>query len=138
MENKVRIQDDLYEHVNGEWLATAVIPADRPTTGGFSTLAQEVEELMMGDFRAFRSGEKTTDIKEMEDAIRLYCKVMDTERRNKDGIAPALPLLHEIASIKTVEDLNKKAKDLVFSGVDLPFECGVDADMADATRNCSS
>lgn len=136
MENKVRIQDDLYEHVNGEWLATAVIPADRPTTGGFSTLAQEVEELMMGDFRAFRSGEKTTDIKEMEDAIRLYCKVMDTDRRNKDGIAPALPLLHEIASIKTVKDLNKKAKDMIFAGVDLPFECGVDADMSDATRNC--
>ena len=136
MENKVRIQDDLYEYVNGEWLATAVIPADRPTTGGFSTLAQEVEELMMADFRAFRSGEKTTDIKEMEDAIRLYCKVMDTERRNKDGIAPALPLLHEIASIKTVEDLNKKTKDLIYAGVDLPFDCTVEADMADATRNC--
>ena len=37
-ETKVRIQDDLYRAVNGAWLETAVIPADRPTAGGFSDL----------------------------------------------------------------------------------------------------
>ena len=31
----IRIQDDLYEAVNGDWLKTAVIPEDRPMTGGF-------------------------------------------------------------------------------------------------------
>ena len=45
-EAKVRIQDDLYEAVNGEWLKTAVIPEDRPTTGGFSVLDQEVEKII--------------------------------------------------------------------------------------------
>ena len=47
---KIRIQDDLYEAVNGEWLATAVIPSDRPTAGGFSELDQNVEKLLMEDF----------------------------------------------------------------------------------------
>ena len=53
---KIRIQDDLYEAVNGEWLETAVIPDDRPVTGGFSILDQDVEKTMMADFRAFAAG----------------------------------------------------------------------------------
>ncbi|MBO4331446.1 MAG: hypothetical protein J5827_05170, partial [Oscillospiraceae bacterium] len=90
-ETTVRIQDDLYEAVNGEWLKTAVIPEDRPMTGGFSDLDQDVEKIMMADFRAFADGAKTTDIPEMKYAIELYKKVMDTERRNSEGIAPVLP-----------------------------------------------
>ena len=31
-----KAKDDLYEAVNGEWLKTAKIPADRPATGGFT------------------------------------------------------------------------------------------------------
>ena len=37
MEN-IRIQDDLYMHVNGETLDNLVIPDDRPSTGGFALL----------------------------------------------------------------------------------------------------
>ncbi len=37
-DTEVRIQDDLYLAVNGKWLETAVIPDDRPRTGGFSDL----------------------------------------------------------------------------------------------------
>ena len=133
--NDTRIQDDLYEYVNGEWLATAVIPDDRPTTGGFANLALEVEEKMMKDFSSFARGEKTTDIEEMKDAIRLYKKVLDTDRRNKEGIAPVLPLLHKIRSITTVEELNRNLKELTLNGVDLPVDFGVEADMKDATVN---
>ena len=125
MENKVRIQDDLYEYVNGEWIANAVIPDDRPTIGGFSTLDKELEELMMSEFRAFASGEKTTDIREFEDAIKLYRKVMDVERRNREGIQPILPLLHEIAAIDSAEKLSEKAAEFVMKQVALPIECDV-------------
>ena len=47
---KTRIQDDLYQFVNAEWLETAEIPADKPTTGGFANLSLEVENLLIGDF----------------------------------------------------------------------------------------
>lgn len=134
-DNRVRIQDDLYEAVNGEWMKTAVIPDDRPMTGGFADLDQDVEKIMMADFAAFAKGEKTSDIPEMRYAIDLYKKVLDTEKRNADGIAPALPLLEKIRSIKTVEDLNAAAAELYMSGVELPVQTYVDADMADATKH---
>lgn len=132
---KVRIQDDLYEHVNGEWLASAVIPDDKPTTGGFSLLADDVEKKMMEDFESFKNKEKTSDILGVSDAIKLYEKVLDENRRNEDGINPILPLLNEIKELKSVEDLNSKAKKLSVMGMPLPYEFGVEADMKDATKN---
>ena len=134
-ENKVRIQDNLYEAVNGEWLATAVIPDDRPTTGGFSVLDQDVEKIMMADFRAFAEGSRSSDIPEMKYAIALYKKVLDTERRNREGIAPVLPVLEELRAIKTVDELNAAAAGLLIQGVELPIRMDVTADMADATKH---
>lgn len=135
MEEKVRIQDDLYEAINGEWLKNAVIPDDRPSTGGFSQLDQDVEKLLMADFALFAENKKSTDIAEMKDAILLYKKVLDVKRRNEEGIKPLLPLLDLIKNIKNVSELNKLAKELVLEGVDLPFNLGVTADMNDATKN---
>ena len=134
-EEKVRIQDDLYEAVNGEWLKTAVIPDDKATTGGFSTLAENVEKIMMEDFKAFAEGKKETDIKEMHYAISLYKKILDTERRDREGIAPVLPVLEKIKALDTVEDLNKVAKDFLLEGLELPISMGVTEDMADATKH---
>ncbi|MCR5262797.1 MAG: M13 family metallopeptidase, partial [Clostridiales bacterium] len=134
-DTEVRIQDDLYEAVNGEWLKTAVIPDDRPTTGGFSSLAQDVEKIMMADFKAFADGEKTSDIPEIKYATALYKKVLDTGRRNREGISPALPILETIRGIKTVDELNRRAYELLFMGVDLPVQVAVEADMQDAEKN---
>ena len=86
MSEKARIQDDLYEAINGEWIEKAIIPEDKPMTGGFNTLNEEVEKTMMGDFKALAKGTKTTDIPEMAYAISLYKKVLDEEKRNKGQI----------------------------------------------------
>ena len=134
-ETNVRIQDDLYEAVNGAWLQTAVIPEDRPTTGGFSDLDQDVEKTMMADFKAFAAGEKATDIPEMKYAVALYKKVLDTQRRNREGIGPVLPLLEKLRGIRTVEQLNEQASELLLQGVELPIQMDVTEDMADATKH---
>ena len=47
---KIRIQDDLYNYVNQEWLETAVIPDGMPATGGFNTLNEKVESDLINDF----------------------------------------------------------------------------------------
>ena len=42
-----RLQDDFYDYVNGKWAETAVIPDDKPSTGGFMDLDQDIENLML-------------------------------------------------------------------------------------------
>ena len=36
-----RVQDDLYRHINGAWLASYKIPADRAVDGAFRDLVEE-------------------------------------------------------------------------------------------------
>lgn len=134
-EKIVRIQDDLYEAVNGEWLKSAVIPSDRPTAGGFSELDQGVEKLLMKDFDQFAKGEKYTDIEEVKPAITLYKKYIDIQRRNEDGIKPIQPFLDEIKNIKNIEDFNEKAYKFSLKSLPLPFQYGVEPDMKDARKN---
>lgn len=132
--SNIRIQDDLYEYVNGEWIKNAVIPLDRPTAGGFSDLDKGVEEKLMADFSAFSKAEKTTNIKEMAYAISLYKKYIDVKTRNELGVKPLENLLETIKGIKTIEEFNDKAYDLTLLGVELPFQYGVTTDMGDATK----
>ena len=40
----VRPQDDLYSHVNGRWIATHEIPADRAVDGALRALYDQAEE----------------------------------------------------------------------------------------------
>lgn len=132
---QIRIQDDLYENINGKWLEKAIIPDDRPTAGGFSELDQNVEKILIADFKMLAEGKKHTDIKEMEDAVKLYKKVIDTKRRNEEGIKPLLPILDTIKNIKNVDQLNEKAFELNMKGLDLPFVFAVEPDGKDATKN---
>ncbi|MDY3829614.1 MAG: M13 family metallopeptidase [Erysipelotrichaceae bacterium] len=132
---KVRIQDDLYQAVNGQWLQQAVIPDDRPTTGGFSLLDQNVEKTLMDDFDSFAKGTKTTDVETMDQAIKLYKKIIDTERRNEEAIQPALEVLNQLSLIDSPEEFNQKAKELLLNKVVMPLTFSVETDMKDANKN---
>ncbi|MGN1398886.1 MAG: M13-type metalloendopeptidase [Erysipelotrichaceae bacterium] len=134
MEN-IRIQDDLFEAVNGQWLASAVIPNDRPTTGGFSLLDQKVEEILMKDFTDFAKGEKSSDVTAMDQAIKLYQKIIDTAKRDQLSIQPALKILNELAAITSWDEFNSKAKDLLLNKVVMPLNFSVETDMKDANKN---
>ena len=123
--SSVRVQDDLYHYVNGEWLKTAVIPADKPMTGGFVLLNDDVEKLLMADFTRVAGGEEKPDLPILEDAVRLYKKAMDTDARGKAGMEPLYPLLRELKSVAAVKDFNERIADLFWARAVFPFELEV-------------
>ena len=56
----VRLQDDFYDYVNGKWAETAVIPDDKPSTGGFMDLIQRHRKLDVGYYRKMATGRRAT------------------------------------------------------------------------------
>ena len=130
----VRAQDDLYRYVNGEWLKTAVIPADKPMTGGFFSLDEDVEKQLMSDFAGFAEGEATPDPPILEDAVRLYRKALDADAREKAGMKPLFPLLRELKETGSVAGFNEKLFDFFFDRVELPCELSVSEDWKDTSR----
>ena len=82
----IRPQDDLFGHVNGTWLETAEIPADRSSWGPFVTLADTAEqqvrdivEELAADPAAEGEARKIAD---------LYAAFMDEERIEALGAEP--------------------------------------------------
>ena len=134
---KVRIQDDLYLHVNQETIDNLVIPDDQPRTGGFSSLDSDVEKLMMGEFTEMcKSGEYPNEY--LKNACALYLAVKNKRKRNAHGIKPALKYLATIKKLDNVAAFNRKLKTLMFGRYPLPFSLGVGADMKDTEHNCVS
>ena len=133
MDNKVRIQDDLFTYVNQEKIDSLVIPDDMPVAGGFSELHQNVEKLLMDEFKEL---EKSSDIKDpnFQKAVTLYSIAKNVKKRNKQGIKPILKDLKTIASINDIASLNRKLKNFALD-YPLPFGYWVDADFKDSNKN---
>ena len=132
---KVRIQDDLFHHVNQEKLDSLVIPDDMPSIGGFNTLHKEVEELMINEFNQM-SKEKCYPNDYLARAISLYEEVKNVKKRNRLGIKPALKHLSVLNKLTTLQKFNGKLKDLVLADIPLPLNIGVDTDMKDTSSHC--
>jgi putative endopeptidase len=100
----VRIQDDLFRHVNGTWLNSTEIPADKPLTGAFMELRDQAEAAVRDIITTLQSGEPGSDEARIAD---LYASFMDEEAVERAGSSPILPLLAAIDSVEAVPDLTR-------------------------------
>ena len=127
MEN-IRIQDDLYTYVNQKTLDELVIPDDKPVAGGFTELADRVEKIMMSEFETMAEG-KSYPNDYLKRACELYAIAKDEDKKEKDGIAPALKNLAILNEIKTLDDFSRLYKTLSLKGISTPINIGVETDM---------
>ncbi len=103
MDPDIRIQDDLFGHVNGRWLETAEIPSDRAAWGPFVTLADAAEEHAREIIEEAAAG--TLDAVDADKIGDLYTSFMDEARVEELGHTPILPVLERIDAITEVGDL---------------------------------
>ncbi len=103
MDPTIRVQDDLFGHVNGSWLDSAEIPDDRSSWGPFvmlSDIAQErVREIIEDCAQGRVEGEEATKIGD------LYASFMDEDRVEALGHEPIVPLLEQIDEVDDLETL---------------------------------
>jgi putative endopeptidase len=101
-DTEVRIQDDLFRHVNGHWLANTEIPEDKPVAGAFITLRDEAEEAVRRIITELEPGEPGSEATKIAD---LYASFMDESAAEEAGAAPLVPLLAEVNGVSTVAEL---------------------------------
>ncbi len=123
---------DLYEAVNGEWLKTAKIPADRPATGGFNSLVDDIDKTLMDDFDAFLSKQKSSQDPRFNEMIKLYGLAKDFKRRDQEGTAPLQKALQPIERLQSYADYQKHWAELLLNGTASPVVFDIDADMKNA------
>ena len=104
MDAKAKPGDDFFQYTNGDWYGKAVIPVDRGSTGSFVDLGIQSEDKIRAIVTGLelRSGALTPDEQRVRD---LYHSYVDTDQVEQLGLAPARPVLDQIAKLQTSEDV---------------------------------
>lgn len=131
--NNELIKDDLYEAVNGEWLKTAKIPDDKPATGGFNDLVDEIDKQLMDDFDAYAAGKEKSDDSRFNEMIKLYRLAKKFDWRKKVGPQPLKRMLASVENLNSYEDYQSQWKNWILAGMPSPISLDIDADMKNAT-----
>ena len=134
MDTSVRPQDDFYSYVNGTWMKTAKIPADKPSWGSFNQLRETTDNnslLLLDNIlkEKFENGSEGQKIQ------ALYETYMDMNKRNADGLNPIKADLAKIDAIKNLSDLQKYLTESTRRGENAFYGWGVDGDLKNSKMN---
>ncbi len=130
MDTKVRPGDDFNAFVNGAWMATAEISADRPNTSA----GMDVHEAATDDVRVIIEASAEGDYPPGSDEQKvgdLYTSYMDMDTRNAKGVGP---LAADFAAIDALVDKTGMAiwmAEANKEGVALPWTLGQYTDFKD-------
>lgn len=107
MDKSVSPKDNFFQFVNGTWLKTTEIPADKTRWGSFDELRQNTDKDALAILKEAAKNPKYPSSTDQGKAISMYKSAMDTVARNKQGIAPIKPYLAKIDAVKNIKDLQK-------------------------------
>ena len=104
IDKSVRPQDDFYRHINGGWLATMQIPADRSNYGTFTKLQEDAER----DLRDILEEAVKSKAAAGTDAQKVgdyYASFLDEAAVEARGLKPLSAELARIDALKTSQDV---------------------------------
>jgi putative endopeptidase len=130
MDTAVKPGDDFFKYVNGKWLSSFQMPADKTRYGAFDALRDKSED----DIHTLLEGLKTTPPAAgsvTQKVMDLYNSWMDEAAIEARGIEPLKADLAEIEAAKTKDDITKLMGRTDYSG---PFGVYIGAAPDDTTK----
>lgn len=134
MDKSVRPQDDFYNYVNGNWMKTTQIPADKASWGAFYELREMTDEQCLTILENLLKENQVAG-SEGEKIKNIYDNFTNWKVRNENGLQPLATSLDKISAIASLADfqnyLNESTQNL-----ENPFyNWSVYADMKDSKSN---
>jgi predicted metalloendopeptidase len=135
-DRSVRPQDDFFRFVNGKWLATTEIPADKSNYGMFGMLDDKSEANLRAIVESAASAQAAvgSDSQKVGD---FYASFMDEAAAEALGVKPLSDELARIDAIRTPRDLSVAFGRMQRIGVSQPFAYFVGIDKKNASTNIS-
>jgi predicted metalloendopeptidase len=131
MDKAVRAQDDFYLHLNGHWMKTAEIPADRSAWGTGAQLVEEIQPRLRQLIEEAAATGGSADAKKVGD---LFASAMDEARADQLGLAPLNAERARIAAITDKSQLAEQFGHMSRLAVTSPFDVSIHQDNKDSTR----
>lgn len=129
----VRVQDDLFLHVNGEWLKHTPIPSDKSNYGTIIELSDDSQSRLRAivEEAAQQINKKGSDAQRVGDFYRSY---LNEEKIEQLGIKPLRSELAKLDKLTSKTDVVRHFGYLQTAGVGTPIGFFVDQDDKDSTR----
>jgi putative endopeptidase len=134
-DESVRPQDDLFEYVNGGWLATVEIPADKSRYGTFDVLADKSEEDIRVLVEEVSQAESVAPGSAAQKIRDFYNSYMDEATANSKDLEPISADLASIDAASTHDDIVRLFASLARDGVTSPIGGFIFSDFQDANTN---
>jgi putative endopeptidase len=133
-DTSVRPQDDLYHAVDGNWLKSTPIPADKSNYGAFTKLDDDAEAQIKDIVESLAAKKDKAPGSEEQKIGDLYADFMDETKVEELGIKPLQPLLDQIGAIKDKKELVALMASFAKQGISVPVRAGVGQDDKDSTH----
>ena len=134
LDKSVRPADDFYEYACGGWMKANPLPAAYSRYGSFDRLAEDNNKRVNGILKELQ--ENTYPAGTVEQKLSdLYKLAMDSARREKEGLAPVMPLIKRLEAAKKKEQLFAIQLEMMPYGESELFGSYIGADEMDAMKN---
>jgi putative endopeptidase len=129
----VRPQDDIYEHVNGEWLASFEIPADKSDYDQFTKINDEVQQQLRDVIEPLQNSTDAAD-PDQQKIADLYASFLDEPALEQLGLKPLGQEFARIEALKDRAGIPALIAHYNEIGVAAPYTPQVHQDAKDAAR----
>ena len=133
-DTSVRPQDDFYQYVNGQWLATTDIPSERPAYGAAIKLYDDAQRSLGELITKASNHENDAPGSDAAKIAALYRSFMDESRIESLGSQPLAAEFKRIQAIKNKQEIPALMAHLQQIGVTVPFSVSVHLDGVDSSR----
>jgi len=133
-DESIRPQDNFYAYVNGGWLKSAEMPADKTSIGAFYDLRDNSDEqvkVIIDDVSKQENLVKGSNEQKVGD---LYRSFMNTENLDALGTKPIQPLLEMVTAVKSKDDLATLFAQGEIIGISSPLAFYISIDAKDSTK----
>ena len=134
MDVKVKPGDNFANYVNGTWLKTMKIPADKASYGAFDKLYDQSQKEVKAiiETAAKSNSSAGSDEQKIGDC---YSSFMNRKDRDAKGVTPIQAEIKAIDAIETYDDLAQFFGTANRTGISIPFNISVYTDFKDPTKN---
>jgi predicted metalloendopeptidase len=129
---QVRAQDDFFRYLNGKWLATVEIPADKSSWGAFNKVIDDIQPQLKALIEnAAKNPGAGSDNQKIGD---LYNSFMDEAKLEQLGLTPLADELAKVKNLTGKQQIPALLGHFARIGVSAPYEFTIHQDAKDATK----